>query len=329
MAPKGFASRVLIASLLGLVILLAACQGAEPTPTAHSGSADAATPAAQGEAPVPTAPSATAGTVEVRVTDKLPEGVSKVLVTASQIEAQRTGPDGNAGWSTILESPPVFDLIAVSGLEGVLGASLLPEGSYSQLRLAITKVVVTIDGKDTEAKVPSDRLKVVGGFKVEPGKTTVLTLDFDADRSVVIAGPNINFKPVVKLLVREPAEKPEPVKQAVLVVPLLEQNTSGQSGEAVLTAKGGKTEVVLTIEPPTFGLVQPVHVHTGTCDTLGGVVYALEGVLDGQSTTTLDVSLGRLRNGSYVINLHKSAGEIGVNVACGAIPAREAPPPSS
>ena len=63
------------------------------------------------------------------------------------------------------------------------------------------------DGAVLQARVPSRRLKVVGGFTLEAGETTILTLDFDADKSVVIAGPrNVLLKPVVKLLVRDKDE---------------------------------------------------------------------------------------------------------------------------
>ncbi|MFC1958653.1 DUF4382 domain-containing protein [Chloroflexota bacterium] len=43
-------------------------------------------------------------------------------------------------------------------------------------------------------------MKLLVSFEVERGKTTVLTLDFDADKSVVITGADkVIFKPVSKL----------------------------------------------------------------------------------------------------------------------------------
>ncbi len=167
-------------------------------------------------APAPTSAPST-GTVEIRVTDAPPQGVTKVMIAATSIEAQRSNAQGESGWVTIVENPPVFDLVAVTGLEQVLGSDKLSEGSYGQVRLQIKSVTVTLQGKDMQASVPGDKLRVVGGFQVDAGKTTVLTLDFDADKSVVIAGPNVQFKPVVKLLTQQPTDKPEPPKKSASV----------------------------------------------------------------------------------------------------------------
>ena len=52
--------------------------------------------------------------------------------------------------------------------------------------------------------VPSGRLRIVGGYDAVAGETTVLTLDFDAEKSVVLRGQNDPLlKPVVRLLVRK------------------------------------------------------------------------------------------------------------------------------
>ncbi|MBI4233835.1 MAG: DUF4382 domain-containing protein [Chloroflexi bacterium] len=227
--------RVLAYTALMLLVVACARGQVTPSPAPGGGAPAAQVPAAGGAAPgaaspgqevkaatpsptrpgVPAAtPAPAPGTVEVRVTDAPPEGVTKVMVYASKIEVQRAGADGEAGWATILESPLAFDLVAVSGMEEVLGTSKLPEGSYSQVRLAITRVAITLRGQEREAEVPSEKLRVVGTFTVAAGKTTVLTLDFDADKSVVVAGARVNFKPVVKLLKRDPAEKPEAPKRA-------------------------------------------------------------------------------------------------------------------
>jgi len=53
----------------------------------------------------------------------------------------------------------VFDLVAVTGLEAVLGSSTLPAGSYNQLRLSITKVAY----KD-------DQVTPIGASLVLPGQ---------------------------------------------------------------------------------------------------------------------------------------------------------------
>ena len=98
-----------------------------------------------------------------------------------------------------------FDLVQVTGVEEILGDTQLAPARYDQVRLSVDNAEVTFeDGNVVNAKVPSGRLKVVGGFTLEEGSATILTLDFDADKSVVITGSkNVLIKPVIKLLVRD------------------------------------------------------------------------------------------------------------------------------
>jgi hypothetical protein len=85
----------------------------------------------------------------------------------------------------------------------------------------------------------------------------------------------------------------------------------------------------------------PAHIHTGTCESIGGVVFPLNDVMSGdsagtpmatpslemastpavgaslQSTTTVDVALDDILAGEHAINVHQSAENIEVYVACG------------
>ncbi|MBI5652568.1 MAG: hypothetical protein HZC40_19300, partial [Chloroflexi bacterium] len=82
-----------------------------------------------------------------------------------------------------------------------------------------------------------------------------------------------------------------------------------QNGKARLVAKGDKTDVVLDIKPGAAGVAQPAHIHEGTCPVPGAVKYPLTNVVDGKSTTTLDVKLADLLKGGFAINAHLSAAE--------------------
>jgi predicted lipoprotein with Yx(FWY)xxD motif len=93
-----------------------------------------------------------------------------------------------------------------------------------------------------------------------------------------------------------------------------------QNGKARLVSKGAKTDVVLDVKPGAAGVAEPAHVHEGACPVPGAVKYPLTNVVDGKSTTTLDVALADLLKGGFAINVHKSASEAAVYVACGAIP---------
>lgn len=95
-----------------------------------------------------------------------------------------------------------------------------------------------------------------------------------------------------------------------------------QTGSVTLTAMDDQTEVVVDIDPSPDGATveQPAHIHAGTCTDIGAVEYALENVVDGQSTTVVDVSLADLQAGTFSINVHKSGDEVGVYTSCGDIP---------
>ena len=188
-------------ALLGLsfatIFFLLACGGADSAPTTASPSTPASTPTAA--SPV----TSEEGTLEIRVTDQPSDGVTSILVTVSNIEVNVSGDSEDAGWRTVIAQPRRFDLVKLRGVEEILGKATLEPGRYEQLRLEVTEVVLTIRGNVRIAKVPSKKLRLVGGFQLMAGATTVLTLDFDAEKSIVFRpGVGPQLKPVVKLLAR-------------------------------------------------------------------------------------------------------------------------------
>jgi hypothetical protein len=105
-----------------------------------------------------------------------------------------------------------------------------------------------------------------------------------------------------------------------LSLELVEQNGSGQSGTATLTPAGeGSTRVVLELESPPEE-PQPAHVHSGTCDDIGDVFAPLESLTEGESESTVMLSLDELQRGGLIVHAHKSEAEFDVSVACAAIP---------
>lgn len=147
--------------------------------------------------------SADLGTLEIRVTDQPAEAATSIVVTVKNIEVHVFGDGGDAGWLTVIAEPRKFDLVKLRGIEEILGSATLEPGRYQQIRLEVAKAVVTIRGNERAAAIPSEKLRLVGGFDVTAGVTTILTLDFDAERSIVFRpGVGPQLKPVVKLLVR-------------------------------------------------------------------------------------------------------------------------------
>jgi hypothetical protein len=163
------------------------------------------------EEKVTTAPGLTAeqGTIEIRVTDPPPPGVYSANVTLTKVEVHMASDNvsGNeSGWTKIfeVEDGVTFDLFEVIEKPCVLGSDNVTAGKYTQIRVYVQGVEgLTKDMEPYKADVPNGILKFVRSFDVEDGVTTILTLDFDGDKSLVMTGKEgkFLFKPVVKLLI--------------------------------------------------------------------------------------------------------------------------------
>jgi hypothetical protein len=104
-----------------------------------------------------------------------------------------------------------------------------------------------------------------------------------------------------------------------LTIDLDEVDGSGVSGTAVLTEEDGQTTVEIELEGAPEGGVHPVHIHAGTCDDLGDVVFPLNDIEEGVSESTVDASIDDILAAEHAINVHLSADEMNVYVACGEI----------
>jgi hypothetical protein len=107
---------------------------------------------------------------------------------------------------------------------------------------------------------------------------------------------------------------------STLTINISEQNGSGESGTATLTQMGADVKVVIALKGAPATTPQPAHIHDGTCADLKGVAYPLSNLVGGASTTTVKgVTIDKLLGGTYAINVHESAANLGKYVACGAI----------
>lgn len=103
------------------------------------------------------------------------------------------------------------------------------------------------------------------------------------------------------------------------VYSLAAQNGSGEAGTVTLTPMpDNKTRVEVALVGAPTDVPQPAHVHPGSCSKLDPKPkYPLTSVVDGYSTTTLDVPIGQLIAGDFAVNVHKSANELPKYVSCG------------
>jgi hypothetical protein len=92
-----------------------------------------------------------------------------------------------------------------------LGSEIFPEGEIDQLRLVLgDDNYVVKDGKRSELKTPSAQqsgLKIKLNESIEGGKSYDIVIDFDVEKSIVVAGNsgNIILKPVLRAYVAEVA----------------------------------------------------------------------------------------------------------------------------
>ncbi len=156
------------------------------------------------------APAAGQGKVVVGISDASTaiQGVSSIMLTVDTVEVQSAA----QGWVTISSSSKQYDLLQLkqSGAVALLANANLHAGTYDQIRLTISKVLVTASGTVQEAKLPSGTLKIVGRIVVEEGKTATAVLDFKADKSLHATG-NGKFilAPVVNLKTKSDASVEE------------------------------------------------------------------------------------------------------------------------
>lgn len=102
-----------------------------------------------------------------------------------------------------------------------------------------------------------------------------------------------------------------------VVITMTALNGSGESGTTTLRAQGNKTVITIKLVNGS-GVEQPAHFHTGTCDKYTPrPLYPLEDVVNGSSTTTLDIPIDRLVGGDLIVNVHKSYADIATQAACG------------
>ena len=139
--------------------------------------------------------------------------------------------------------------------------------------------------------------------------------------AVLLAGcTQLTGKANVNTNANENANVNQAAVQKSITVTLATQNNSGEQGTAELKSENGKTKVEISVSGAPANVAQPAHIHLNSCANIGAVKYPLTNVVNGKSETVVDVSLDDLLNMLPLsINVHKSAAEAGVYVACGNI----------
>lgn len=106
-------------------------------------------------------------------------------------------------WEVLeLGNATTLDLIQLANAHSLasLGLTRLVNGRYNEMRLYIDHAnAILPDGTKVALVIPgrSNIVRIVRPFAINSDKTTTLTVDFDAQNSVIKAGDSYIFKPVV------------------------------------------------------------------------------------------------------------------------------------
>jgi len=230
------------------------------------------------------------GMVQVSLADSPACGYEHVYVTVDHVEISS---DGN-GWTTIPVSTGLgrIDLLNLTnGALLSLGQAPLPAGTYQQVRLVLKANgsaapwanSVVLAGTTTESALttPSGQqsgYKIIGPFTVQAGTLADLVLDFNACKSIVVAGASGKYllKPVVMAIAEAVRGSISGITKPSSQVYAEQQSSTGPimvtgtvadptTGEFILTpipesSAGGKVDVVIVPPTPTSGTGYATHI---------------------------------------------------------------------
>jgi Domain of unknown function (DUF4382) len=161
----------------------------------------------------PTAPSSD---LTILLKDSPGMDAKAIFVTFSDVSAHRS--DGM--WERLDyaggASARTCDLKQLVGSTDVLGTGSLTAGHFTQIRLTVSGATIFFDqaatgpacaaslsdpgGAKAVLTIPSGELKLNREFDVGTGGATTITLDFNADQSIVDAGGAYSMNPVIAVV---------------------------------------------------------------------------------------------------------------------------------
>ena len=198
--------------------------------------------------------------------------MNHIWVTVQNLKVHKDG----GSWQTIAVNTQPFDLKAIEGIEQFLASKVVEAGRYTQLRLEVGSVEVETATEKHDATVPSGEIKLVGTFEVVEGKTTVVALDFDGEKSVIVTGGGkYIFKPVIKLLLTK-----QPQRNLDITTASLPNGAMAVAYNATLEASAGVSPYTWSISagnlPAGLTLNSATGAISGTPTTAGNYEFTVK-----------------------------------------------------
>ena len=142
------------------------------------------------------------GMLLVKLTDT-PVNLTHLNVTISSVSALRVEGE-NETWERLdfvaNVSEVYVDILSLQNVTMDLSLTEIPAGNYTKLRMSVTSANATYaTGENVTLRVPSEKIDVIVHFEIQPGETTMLLLDMQADW--VAISHSKNLRPVLKATV--------------------------------------------------------------------------------------------------------------------------------
>lgn len=122
--------------------------------------------------------------LRVELTDAPIDELSQVNVYITGLTIKRSG----QSVERILGDVGEVDLLTLQNTSQVLVVAGVEPGVYEFIRVDLdesrSSVVEIASGERKDLKIPSEEIKVLGGWTIEEASTTTLLLDFDVDQSI-------------------------------------------------------------------------------------------------------------------------------------------------
>jgi hypothetical protein len=130
----------------------------------------------------PSSPSGS-GNLRLMLTDA-PAGVDQVNIYFTTVDAKPVGRSMERLTLELATNP--VDLLTLDDKVVGFAAGVVSPGDYEFIHINIDqdRSYLVENGVRKTLRVPSQEIKIVGGFEIDDDHTTTLTLDFDADKSL-------------------------------------------------------------------------------------------------------------------------------------------------
>jgi hypothetical protein len=227
--------------------------------------------------------------VKISMTDA-PGDYEKVFIDVIDVKIKADAAADEEGWVSLSNvKPGIYDLLTLTGgVTQLLADAEVPAGFLGQIRLILgpdNSIVLKGETEEIDLSTPSAQqsgLKLQINQELEGGQEYLFLLDFDVDKSIVVAGGSggYSLKPVIRLSANEGGAIMGKISPGSTFKSLIEAKSSAPTISAYTDANG---EFVL------HGV--PNGIYELTITPAMGVGYSIKTVNDVQVADGATINL--------------------------------------